>query len=134
MLGPDRGVKKKRNRGQAIVEFALILPIFLLLVLGSMEFGLVFHQYQIVTSASREGARVATLGGTDAEVVAAVNAAASTINSGALSTTISPATRVRGNSVTVTVTNPGTVQTPLIAQLITPNPYPVTGKTVMRME
>ena len=74
------------------------------------------------------------MGGTDAEVVAAVNAAASTINSGALSTTISPATRVRGNSVTVTVTNPVTIQTPLIAQLITPNPYPVTGKTVMRME
>ena len=134
MLGPNRGVKKKRNRGQAIVEFALVLPIFLLLVLGSMEFGLVFHQYQIVTSASREGARVATLGGTDAEVVAAVKAAASTINSGALSTTISPATRVRGNSVTVTVTNPVPIQTPLIAQFITPNPYPVTGKTVMRME
>jgi Flp pilus assembly protein TadG len=134
MLGPDRGVKKKRNRGQAIVEFALILPIFLLLVLGSMEFGLVFHQYQIVTSASREGARAATLGGTDAEVRAAVNSAASTINSGALTTTISPAARVRGNAVTVTVTNPVTIQTPLIAQLITPNPYPVTGKTVMRME
>lgn len=134
MLGPDRIVKKKRNRGQAIVELALILPIFLLLVLGSMEFGLVFHQYQIVTSASREGARAATLGGTDAEVRAAVNAAASTINSGALTTTISPATRVRGNAVTVTVINPVTIQTPLIAQLITPNPYPVTGKTVMRME
>ena len=33
----------KKKRGQAIVEFALILPVFILILLGIMEFGLVFH-------------------------------------------------------------------------------------------
>ena len=95
----------KQKRGQAIVEFALVLPVFILILVGIMEFGLVFHQYLVVTSASREGARVAALGGTDAEVSAVVTAAVGNINKGLLTTAVSPADRTRGAAVTVTVTN-----------------------------
>lgn len=124
----------KRRRGQAIVEFALVLPIFILILVGILEFGLVFHQYLVVTSASREGARVAALGGTDAEVVTMVNNATASINRGLLTVNVSPAQRVRGQSVTVQVTNRVPINAPLISAILTPNPYPVTGITVMRVE
>ena len=80
----------KKRRGQAMVEFALILPVFILILLGIMEFGLVFHQYLVVTAASREGARVAALGGTDAETRTIVNNSAASVNTGQLTTTITP--------------------------------------------
>ena len=124
----------KKKRGQAIVEFALILPVFILILLGIMEFGLVFHQYLVVTAASREGARVAALGGSDAETLTMVNTSAVSINAGQLTTTITPANRVKGQTVSVQVTNPVTIRAPLIAQIFPQNPFPVTGTTIMRVE
>lgn len=53
------------ERGQALVEFALIAPLLLLLVLGVVEFGRAWHSYQVVTDAAREGARVAVVGNRD---------------------------------------------------------------------
>jgi len=49
--------KKRRSRGQGLVEFALILPILLLIVLGLIEFGRAFFIYTVVSNAAREGAR-----------------------------------------------------------------------------
>ena len=124
----------KKKRGQAIVEFALILPVFILILLGIMEFGLVFHQYLVVTAASREGARVAALGGSDAGTLTMVNTSAVSNNAGQLTTTITPANRVKGQTVSVQVTNPVTIRAPLIAQVFPQNPFPVTGTTIMRVE
>jgi Flp pilus assembly protein TadG len=47
--------------GAEVVEFALTLPLLLLVVLGIIEFGFLFQQYEVVTNAAREGARVAVL-------------------------------------------------------------------------
>ena len=124
----------RKQRGQATVEFALILPVFLLLLLGIMEFGLVFHEYLVVTHAAREGARVATLGGTDAEVLSTVSTAADAIDRGALTTSIAPAVRVRGSRVTVMVTNQVSLMTPLFSAFFPQNPFPVSGTSIMRME
>ncbi len=44
-------------RGQGLVEFALIIPVFLLLVLGILEFGFIFDQQITLGYATREGAR-----------------------------------------------------------------------------
>ena len=49
------------RRGQAVVEFALVLPLLLLLVLGAIEFGRVLLRLHLLTTASREGARVGSL-------------------------------------------------------------------------
>jgi Flp pilus assembly protein TadG len=48
------------QRGQSLVEFALILPVFLMLLLGLVEFGFVFAHYQGLEYATREGARTAS--------------------------------------------------------------------------
>jgi Flp pilus assembly protein TadG len=45
------------ERGQDLVETALILPVFLLLAVGVIEFGLMIFAYNSVASAAREGAR-----------------------------------------------------------------------------
>ena len=50
--------KSKPNDGQAIVEFAFVLPLLLIIVLGFIEFGILFFNKAMVTNASREGARV----------------------------------------------------------------------------
>jgi len=47
-----------RERGQGLVEFAMIVPVFMLLLLGMLEFGFVFDHTLTIQYASREGARV----------------------------------------------------------------------------
>ncbi|OXI26849.1 pilus assembly protein TadE [Burkholderia sp. AU16482] len=47
----------KRQRGVAAVEFALVLPLLLLILFGIVEFGLVMFDQAVITNASREGAR-----------------------------------------------------------------------------
>lgn len=56
-------VANRNERGQAIVEFALTLPLLLLIVLGIFDFGLMFQKYEVVTNAAREGGRVGVLPG-----------------------------------------------------------------------
>jgi Flp pilus assembly protein TadG len=52
--------KKRRSRSGAVaVEFALVLPIFCLLVFGTVELGRAVMVYQILTNGAREGARYA---------------------------------------------------------------------------
>lgn len=47
----------KLQGGQAIIEFALVLPFLCLILLGIIEFGIIFYNKAMVTNASREGAR-----------------------------------------------------------------------------
>jgi Flp pilus assembly protein TadG len=49
--------------GVAMIEFALVLPILLIVITGIFDFGLAFREYLVVTDAAREGARMAVLPG-----------------------------------------------------------------------
>ena len=51
----------RSERGAELIEFALTLPLLLLLVLGIIEFGFLFQEYEVVTNAAREGARIGSL-------------------------------------------------------------------------
>jgi Flp pilus assembly pilin Flp len=55
------------ERGAELIEFALVLPLLLLLVLGIVDFGFMFQRMEVVTNAAREGARLAVLPGYDLE-------------------------------------------------------------------
>jgi len=57
---------KQNKKGQSLVEFALVIPIFLSLILGMLEFGWIFNGQITLTSAAREGARVAVVYDTEA--------------------------------------------------------------------
>jgi Flp pilus assembly protein TadG len=52
---------RDRERGAAAVEFALVLPLLLTLVLGAIDWGWYFFVDQLVTNAAREGARAGSL-------------------------------------------------------------------------
>ena len=57
----DMRRRPTRERGQAVVELALVLPLFLLLLLGIVQFGSVFRDYIALTDATRVGARQASV-------------------------------------------------------------------------
>ena len=51
----------RRQEGQAMVEFALVLPVLLLIVMGIIQFGILFNNYVTRTDAVRAGARQAAV-------------------------------------------------------------------------
>jgi Flp pilus assembly protein TadG len=76
MKRPPYGGRKARDRGAAAVEFALCLPILLLLVFGIIDFGRALNAQISLTQAAREGVRLASLGYSGAAVQARTQAAA----------------------------------------------------------
>jgi Flp pilus assembly protein TadG len=62
----------RTDSGAELVEFALVLPVLLVLIVGVADFALLFHGYQVTTNAAREGARLAILPGYDANSYATV--------------------------------------------------------------
>ena len=61
----------KDQKGAAIVEFAIVLPLLVLLVFGIIEFGILLYNQSVITNASREGAR-AGITGLDESAIAAI--------------------------------------------------------------
>lgn len=55
----------RKEKGQGLVELAVILPLLLIILLGTIDFGRVFYAYVAITNASREGARYGSLHPTD---------------------------------------------------------------------
>ncbi len=52
---------RQTEAGQSLVEFSMILPLFLVLLFGLVDFGRAFFTWLLVTNAAREGARVAAV-------------------------------------------------------------------------
>ena len=49
--------RQRHEHGQGMVEFALVVPVFMLLLLGMLEFGFLLNHNMTIAYASREGAR-----------------------------------------------------------------------------
>lgn len=64
-MAKTRYARTTSERGQALLEVALTLPLLLLVAVGIFEFGRAYQTWQILTNAAREGARIAVLPGTD---------------------------------------------------------------------
>lgn len=128
-------MKKKNNRGQALVETALVLPIILLILLGIIDFGLMFNNYLVVSNASREGARTAAVGATDSEITSLVANVAATLDVSKITVTITPSQSLRkkGDEVVVTVDYDYNMITPIISSII-PGPLHLSSRSVMRIE
>lgn len=67
----NRKYFKSAEFGVAMVEFAIILPLLILILFGIIDFGLLMYNKQVITNASREGARVKAMGNDPAPVVIA---------------------------------------------------------------
>jgi Flp pilus assembly protein TadG len=101
---------RRNRRAAAAVEFAVVAPVFFLLVFGMIEYGRMVMVYQILTNASREGARAAVLdGATTTNVTTSVNSYLSSALISGATVTVSPnppTTAQYGAPVTVTVSIP----------------------------
>ena len=127
-----------REHGQAIVELALVLPVLVLVLFGTLEFGRVFNAWVIVTQAAREGARVGA-------VQCASNAACATtveawvddsltgLDLGQSRRTVSPGPYTSGGTVEVDVEYDVHMVTPVIGNLVG-NLLTVHGNASMRIE
>lgn len=126
---------RKGEHGQALVEMALVLPLFFLLLFGVIEMGRVGYAYITVSNAAREGGRVATIGGTDTAINSSIKNAAVSLDPASLSITITPLQiqRQSGQAVTVQVTYPVQLIIPIISNVI-PNPVVVSASIIMRLE
>lgn len=51
----------EKERGQSLVEFAFIIPVLMLILLGVFDFGRAFYAYNAISNAAREGARYGTV-------------------------------------------------------------------------
>ncbi len=65
----------KNQKGAAAVEFAIVAPLLVLLVIGICEFGLLWYNSQVIINASREGARSGIVQRTDSDGNPLYNAA-----------------------------------------------------------
>jgi hypothetical protein len=108
------------ERGAGIVEFALILPLLMMLVFGVVQFGLLFNRQQALHASAREGARLAALpSATLAEISQrSLDALDGIPMDGTPTVTITPSVthpcEARlGDTVLVVVTVPTTIETPV---------------------
>ena len=51
----------RSERGAEIIELAIVTPLFLLLIAAMFDFGFLFRNWEVVTNAAREGARIGVL-------------------------------------------------------------------------
>jgi hypothetical protein len=72
VTGTASSTGRRRERGAALLETALIIPLLTLVAAGIFEFGHAYQQRQIITNAAREGARISVLPNADPDNVRAV--------------------------------------------------------------
>jgi Flp pilus assembly protein TadG len=108
-----KNFRAKRQQGQTMAEFTLVLPVLAILLFGIIQFGIVFNNYLAVTDAVRAGARQAAVarylppGQRDSKVRSKVYASAGGLDISKLKVTVSPSAGWDpGSDVTVTATYP----------------------------
>jgi Flp pilus assembly protein TadG len=129
------------RRAQTTVEFALVLPLLLLILAGTIQFGQIFFTYAQLLQAAQEGARAgAVLHLTDAAITnrvqqvspggltdtVQINATVSPNNN----TPVAAIDRQRGNVLTVTVRHPQPIWMPFVPL----SAFTLTAMTSMMVE
>ncbi len=74
--------RRRRERGQSMVEFAVVIPVFVVVVLGIIDFGMALRADIMLTNAAREGARVGVVCEGDDTTTASNAAIAQVVDSG----------------------------------------------------
>ena len=91
---------RRRQQGTSVVEMALVLPLLLLLVFGIGDFGIAYTQWNSLTNAVREGARVGVVFQTPCNPATVQTTIETTVS------TFAASSGLNGASIVTTVTNP----------------------------
>jgi Flp pilus assembly protein TadG len=121
--------KSVTERGAAAVEFALIVPILLVLIFGIVEFSRLYNVQLSLSNAAREGARTMAVENNLALARSSIIAGAPSVNPAisAENITIAPATCIAGATVTVTISYSVSLLTGLFGASL-----PLSSQGVMR--
>lgn len=122
------------ERGQSLVEFALLLPLLLLLLCGIADLGRLLFAYSSLQMTVQETARLGGLGRSDGEMTAYAKAHLQVGDPGSMTVTITPnqAARASGDNVTVTLRYSLPLLTPVMTRII---PAPVlSAHSTIRVE
>ena len=120
---------RRDERGAQAVEFALVLPVLILLLLGIMEIGLLFNQQAMITQAARAAARSMALHNAPSDARAAAKNAATSLNLMDAQIQVSPSScpATGKTDVVVTITRSTPMLTGMFGASLT-----LTGTGVMR--
>jgi Flp pilus assembly protein TadG len=125
---------RRNDKGQALVEFSISLPVLLLLVAGILEFSRLGGTLLMVNYGAREGARAAALGANDSAIIEQIKQSTLLLDDSKLVVDIDPEVeRTSSQDVSVTVQYPVDINIPIINK-ITGTPKWVTGSLTMRVE
>ena len=106
------------ERGASAVEFALVLPLLLVVALALVQVGLLVRDRLLVEAAARAGARTAAVEPDQVAIADAVARSAPDLDPGALTVGVARA-GTQGDPVTVTVSYTSAIRVPFIGWLIT---------------
>jgi Flp pilus assembly protein TadG len=120
------------ERATAAVEFALVLPLILVMTLAVVEVGLLVKDRLVLQGAARAGAREAAVSADDGEVRQSVIDAAASLDGSGIDVDVTREGGV-GSAVTVTVVYHDTVAIPLVDWLF-PSEIELGATAVMRQE
>lgn len=130
----------KREEGAAAVEFALLLPLLMMILFGIIEFGLVLFNQEVITNASREGARFGIVIGNPRPATGQIQDVVNTyltnagLNSSNATVSVAGAQGASGSDLTVSVTFPYTfLVLPNFAASLTDS-LNLNAATVMKLE
>ncbi|MBO9370827.1 MAG: pilus assembly protein [Chloroflexi bacterium] len=123
----------RKQRGQSLVEFALVLPLLILLLGGVLELGRLFFAYVAVTDAAAEGATYASIypRATIHQITERAQAASGgLIQLDPSMVQVQRPVLTAGAPITVTVTYPFRLITPLLGDLVPGRTIPLRGVAV----
>jgi Flp pilus assembly protein TadG len=121
------------ERGQSLVEFALVLPVLLLILVGIFNFGVLFYSDIVINEAARDAARYASIGVSQTEILQVIGQDCQTLNVSQVNTSISqPYPQSSGMPVTITITYPVPIMLPL--SLFLPSTIQLQAVMTMRVE
>jgi Flp pilus assembly protein TadG len=132
MKGRAASSRRSGERASAAVEFALVLPLVLVMVLALLQVGLLVKDRLVVEESARAGAREGAVTTDDAEVTRAATEAAVSLDPRRLEVAVQREGGA-GDPVTVRVTYHAPVAVPLVAWLFPPA-VDLAATAVMRQE
>ena len=122
------------ERGSISVEFALVLPLVLIVILAIVQTGVTMRAHLMVAQAAREGARQATTATSDAEIVRAANlAAGGAAGDGLIVSWATPEGGQAGCPVAVSAETKVPCMFPLLSA-VWPHAFNAKATTTMRLE